>query len=83
MWQLHGFGEIGTPERRIAILDQRGAIQWTGDSVQAAVQFIAANDLIQVMERDSDGMGFVRECEEPAPTWPADRHALPGRSAPR
>ena len=83
MWQLLGFGEIGTPERRYAILDPSGVIRWTGAGVREAMQFIVDHGLEPLMERDRHGECFVREPGPPAPSRPADQDAPPGRSGPR
>ena len=83
MWQLLGFGEIGTPERRYAILGPSGAIRWTGASVEAAMQFIVGHGLEPLMERDRHGNGFVRESAPPASSPPASQDVPPGRSGAR
>lgn len=83
MWQLLGFGDVGTPERRYALLDPSGVIRWTGASVEAAMQFIVGHGLEPLMERDPDGECFVREQDPPAPPRPAGQDAPPGRSGAR
>lgn len=83
MWRLLGFGEIGTPERRYAVLDPSGVIHWQGAGVEGAMQFILEFKLQTAMERNRNGDLFVHESEWPPPSWSADRHAPPGRSAPR
>lgn len=61
MWQLLGFGRYGTPERRYALFDDFGAVQWAGADVRDAVLYIAANGLDDNMEKDGNGGAFVRE----------------------
>ena len=83
MWQLLGFGQVGTPERRYALLDPSGVIHWTGASLEVVMQVIVGCGLEPLMERDRHGDCFVREQGPPAPPRPAGQDAPPGRSGAR
>lgn len=61
MWQLLGFGEVDTPDRRYAIVDENGKTRWAGQTVREAMTYVLDHDLQSRMERDSNGDGFVRE----------------------
>lgn len=65
MWQLLGFGPVDTPERRYAVVDDTGAVQWAGDHVYDAMAFIMAHGLAHRMEHTPEGSPFVRERDPP------------------
>ena len=83
MWQLLGFGELGTPERRYAILDPNGELRWTGAQVHGAMGFVLDHGLVPYMERDHHGGHFIREMGPAAPPPPGYQNVPPGRSGAR
>ena len=83
MWQLLGFGEVGTSGRRYAIADPHGQVHWAGDNMTEAMVFIWQHGLANRMERDASGICFIRESRRPFDPGASDQHAPPGHSAPR
>lgn len=65
MWQLLGFGEVDTADRRYAIVDPNGHVHWAGDDVHDAAIFVLRHGLEHRMERNADGDSFVRESPRP------------------
>ena len=68
MWELHAYGRFGTPDRRYAVLDEKGEVRWAGETMQAAMIFAWDRAMAGQMETDHAGAGVVHE----HPSHPGD-----------
>lgn len=76
MWQFLAFGLVGTPSRRYAIVDDAGAVRWTGRGVIEGMTFCVDHGFVERMEANVSGGPIIHEQGPPPSPQPPDQHVL-------